>query len=159
PPGGANRVVAQFLCLIRCIPTLNSLVARLNRWERVVYLEPTPMDDLALERNRALLVLRREVKAPEDELGAVQHLLGFARRMKKLSCPTWVSLVRPDRNLLVALRNRGQIKVHPVFLRRYVAGQVLEMKALHDHNDHALPFVVQPRVTRAVEHLVHRRTF
>ena len=30
------------------------------------------MDDLALERNRALLVLRREVKAPEDELGAVR---------------------------------------------------------------------------------------
>src|SRR5689334_20965360 len=116
------------------------------------------MDNLALERYRALLVLRREVKAPKHDLEVVQHLLGFARRMKKLSGPTQVSLVRTDRNLLVALRNRGQVKVHPVLLRHYVAGQVLEMKALHDQDDHALPFVVQPRVKRAVEPLIYRGT-
>src|ERR1700687_4247428 len=48
--------------------------------------------------------------------------------------------------------------MNPFFWAQYVARQIFQMMALHDHDDHAFALVVQARIKRAIVPVVHRRT-
>src|SRR5260370_35414319 len=120
-PGRANRVVIEFPRLVRGVPGLYDLVARLAMRMRVVTPKPVPLNDFALGRHRALLILRGEFKAAERNLDSVQHLIRFAFLVKKIADFTTVVLVGPNRNLLIALCNGRQVEVNPALLPHYMA--------------------------------------
>src|SRR5208283_3764887 len=74
----------------------------------------------------------------------------------EFSGPTGIKFGRAPHNLLLGGRDRSQIKMGPglAVLLQDVANQIIRVKSLHDDYDHAVPFVVQPRVESAIEPIV-----
>jgi hypothetical protein len=56
-----------------------------SRRASIEKLNPVPLDDFALERNRALLKLSTEVEATESALELFEKVSWFARFVKKVS--------------------------------------------------------------------------
>jgi len=72
--------------------------------------EPAALDEIALERDRALLPLGREDEAPDGATGFLQEVEGFPRRLQHLARPAPIGLAPPGRNLRVLHRARQRYK-------------------------------------------------
>ena len=156
-PGRSNRIVVELAGLRSNIPTLNYQVAWLASRQVVVPTEPLPLDDLAFERNRALLILSREIEAAERASDPVEHRTRLSRLVQDLARRSVVYQIRPDCHFLVDFGNRRQIEMNPRFFLKQVADQILKMQALHDDDDHVASFVVESRIEGSIEPLVDRR--
>src|SRR5258708_22430708 len=155
-PAGANGIVVE-LVRFRCrVPALYDAIIGYSHRARIEELKPVPLDDLALGRNRALLVLSTEVEATESALELFENLSWFALFVKRVSHLALMKLIVSDLNPLFGLCNGGQIEMGPVLSRHHVAGQVVEVETLHDQDDDVVTLAVQARVEGAVEPIFDR---
>ncbi len=155
-PGSADRVVVEFSRLRGRIPALDDAVLRRRLGGLEVAAEPVPADHVAAGWHRRLLVLRREVHAAEGLLDAGQCLAVLTLGVKEFTGLAQFHAVPADRYSLFGLGDRREIEMDPGFLLQHVSDKVVDVKALHDEDDHVLVLAVEPGVKGIVEPLLHR---
>ena len=79
--------------------------------------EPVPSNEVAFERHRALLVLRREHQAADLGLDPIQHRSVLSLRMQDVTAAASDVLVGSNRDDAVLLRNGWQVEmIETIFL-------------------------------------------
>ena len=144
-PGRADRVVARLARRRGHVPALydTKIGRRLRR--RVIAFEPFPLDQVALDWQRALLVLGRKRQAPDVFLDALERLAGFALRMQQVAffAAMQIMRTRSDADYLVFYRDRRQVEMAPPGLAQEVPHQVILVQTVHDDDDDATPLVIR----------------
>src|SRR5262249_40800760 len=117
-PSAANGPISRLAGRARDIPALHHLCTIAPRWSGLVPLQPGILDEVSLERDRPLQILRRKCERTHLAFNLFKQRRWFARRMQDFPLPATMDCVGPGRYLLLVLSDRWQAQMVPTILRQ-----------------------------------------
>lgn len=144
-PGGADRIVVGASSHRGGIPALDDIFGCAGRRQLIVPAKPFPLDEIAFERHRPLLVLRRELQAADFGLDPLQHQLAFAPHVQEVAGATAKDAIMAAGDDAIFDGDGRQIEVMPATCLQQMTCEIVFMQALHHHDDAAGFLIVQAR--------------
>ena len=146
-PGSADAVIAELICLIRGVLALNNLVKVTRAFAGIVKPKPSCSHHRSAKRGRALLILAGEDVFSDCLADVRQRGQRLTFRMQSLA-----NLAREEMSAeralddvrFVFVRDCGKRQNLPFLLFENVTDEIVLMQALHDNNDAASGFIVEP---------------
>src|SRR5262249_19774733 len=139
----AGRIAGKLLAAHGGLPTYHDPVLWCPPGRLIVKLNPVPFDEAAALRDRLLLVLRCEVQRSHGPLELVQDLARLALGVQELAEPTQMIAPWAERDAEVGLSDRWQIEVRPALLFEQMTDKIVQVQALHNHDDGVLGLVIE----------------
>ncbi len=146
-----GRVVGHRRFRGREVPTLDDHSAPTRLRRRLIGLQPASFDEVAFQRHRPLLILRREGEATHLGLQLIEIGQRLPLRVEDIVDAPMMDTSRPDRDRLINDRDRWQVEVMPAALLDQLTGEVLFVQPLHDRNDDAALGGVEAGQQRSAE--------
>ena len=148
-PSRADAKIAELGRLVGDVPALHDAVEAVRPFVFTIALEPFCLDQAATQGRWRLLILAGKVVLANRATDVLQNQERLARRMQGL---TWTageaswSPDRLDRVHLVGFGDRWEAHNLPWLLAEHVADEVVLVQPLHDDDDAATAFVIEPAV-------------
>src|SRR5439155_21573316 len=156
-PGCTDRIVIGLTGHHGDVPALHDQIAWTRLGRLVIKPEPVPLDEIAFERHRALLVLGGEHQAADLGFDALEHRLALPLRMQDLALAAGEGFAVPNGDDAVLNRDGRQVEMLPTTLSEEMPGKVILMQALHDHDDGTSLLIVEARDQGAPYQSITRR--
>src|SRR6516162_10217792 len=158
-PGSADAVIAELGCLVRGVPALHDLVKTIGALAGIVKSQPSCSYHCTAERDGVLLILAGEDIFSDRVADVRQRGQRLTFRMQSLA-----TLAREEMSTEWALDDvcfvffgdSGKRQNLPCLLFENVTDEIVLMQALHDNNDAASGFIVEPTEQRMIIPFVDR---
>src|SRR5215467_4616159 len=142
-PNSADRKVGSLRGLHGSVPADDDhVVGSLVRWALVIF-EPFPFDQVALRRDRLLQILSRKLYRSHCRLQPSQDFPWFPAGIEQITWLASFELSVSQGNSLSGFSNRRDIEVVPATFLQQDADKVIDVEALHDHNDRVFAFEIE----------------
>src|SRR6516165_8811287 len=121
--------------------------------------EPVPSDQITFGRYWPLLILRRELQAAHLVSHAIKRLPALPLGMQDIPAAAPEHFVATNGDVALLDRDGGKIEMAPSSLPEQMAGEIVFVPSLHDHDDRTPLFIVKAGdqcAAKKVDHPVAR---